>query len=1024
MQLPGFKSLSQPFRSPTHAEFTPQRYAPNPRTWQTAARHDVAVKADLQQAYKSTPYSQYIQDFITSGGSTEGNYSDDQIEGAYRASVYLFSAIRRVANLFSSLPIIGEVRKQGQWIELPDSHLLNRLAGAFTPRMLYELYITYALHGEVLIYKRQTLKAKLASTTGRPISKFTDGAVSGFNLLLRSDWELREDPYTNVVHGFDLYVPNAEIGGGVHMFSPQQVVYWHDYDPRYRNRATSMASLAINNAVTNAAIARWAAHYFMSGALPMLMVTPSEEDPAHYTEVDLIRHKNRFEQLWRGVFGKFTARAAFFDRKFNVQDVGVTADKVTAPELNREALNAIASVIQIAPDLIVPPESGSDNARHKHLILQAYVDAVVPVGGHFLSAVNDSLGLGDEAGLRLVIDEKNIRAFDVERQSRSETELSIFQGGAQDLGTTQERLGIEQTKPLANFVMVNGRFQSVERILRDDKIISPDLLQHLGTAWAEGAIKRNEYRRLLGELPSDEPDGYKYELVPDPSAPPPQGGQPQASPLALPPPKVETSAEGTETEALGEAPKMNGTDAVTAATNPNPSPNGSPPPTPPAKPEKTALESSPQAAIQEGEQSTEVEEKQPEKFSPPESESQPAYISLRIGEDSLIQTVAAQLKAKLAGTVDEKQLSRVHWVAPELWHCTLAHTPDCSDDALGRVADLLPGNWRGISLRIDSVQTFQTSEGLQAITLRIEPDIPLMALQSRVRTALSVEQVKPSYFSQAEQYKPHITLAYVSGGVPIPDLETQAIVAPNAITVGRDNYQMVRVIEVADADKDGHPDTANALESRETYARITETRRRLLRAQMRHWNATSDIPGNLPKVLVEEVQEAMDSGIPGDILEATMEAINDGYFDDHTVFIENPVLRNLKRKHEKKQGKQEAVQPNAKEELRSWRAFAMKRGTAKSDIPSGDIAPRDGATFKVSRLPLAIELQVRERLKAVENKRDIHVVFDEAGQDLAETTAVPETAEDGLVAWAERLKESGDEDLLALLDDEPEESGN
>lgn len=205
-----------------------------------------------------------------------------------------------------------------------------------------------------------------------------------------------------------------------------------------------------------------------------------------------------------------------------MQEAGITADKVQAPELNRDALNAISSVFQIAPDLIVPPEGGSDNARHKSLQMDAYRSAVLPVARQMVDGFNRDLGL-QGTNVRIVVAEDEIAALDGDRADNATTEIGMFGAGVQTVGETRDRMRMrpnDAVDAISDWVNINGRIQSIERVLRDDRLPSDTIIQYATQAFDSGVLKLSEARQIMFNLKMapGEKDGYKWQVVPDPAA--------------------------------------------------------------------------------------------------------------------------------------------------------------------------------------------------------------------------------------------------------------------------------------------------------------------------------------------------------------------------------------------------------------------------------------------------------------------------------------------------------------------------
>lgn len=990
------KSLSELPRRPARTRY--QRQAP--LVYGAPARrrgNQMLVSDELQRAVKAVSYSDFVNDFINAQGEHwRNNYTDPQMETAYATSVYLFSALRRVANLFSGLRFVGEIARDGDWERLPDTHHLNKMFTDAGSQFMYQLFMFYAIYGSTLIYKRKTRKGLAAYERGQLISGYLQGGIAGFTILPNSRWEKFEDEYASKILGFNLNEPLADVKAG--MRDRDEFVYLHDFDPRFRNEGISMVSLAINNAITNASIARWAAHYFMSGAMPLLLIS-TEDDPVMMTEADLMRQKSFIEKIWQGMWGKFSLRAAFTDRKLNVQEAGITADKVQAPELNRDALNAIASVFQIAPDLIVPPEGGSDNARHKSLQMDAYHSAVLPVARQMVDAFNRDIGLHG-TNVRLVVAEEEIAALDGDRADNATTETTLYNSGVQTYSETRDRMRMKPNDaldPIADWVNANGRLQSIKRLMRDDQLPSDTIIQYATTAWDSGVLKLSEARSLMFNLKTPpQEDGYKWQVVPDPAA---GGGgfggggdTPPETPPQLPQPPTDGAPRlpADETpqapEKPQEPPKKPNTDGDKAAPqnrqigefDDDPSPSfdfdvtrtdgaGDPVPMTPVLRLEASGDDLPNSAC----------------------------ALLMIGDDPLIQTIAGQLEIALDGVPAK-------WEDPNVWHCTLVYSDHGTDEQVLAARKFMYSHTPNIMLRVDGLITFDTPAHGRCIALRVDPTAELEALQAHIRTAFTNAQMPISPFSAAGAYTPHITLCYVPDETPVPEFACAINVAPQCVQVTRDGYEVVcelphinTVMESAPDEPVWVDDDPNRLANREALVAEAEHRRAMIASAIRTWRDTGE-PG---PGLADTVRVAIREAVAADATmgwDASLKACDDGYFDDHASWAdeENPIMTVMAKA-------KRAKQISAAAELKAWARVASRGGAAKA-----------AQRFEVHLVPLALEQSIRAQLPAAKSKDDVWAIFNAAFKSLTES-APKAVDEDILAAWAERMGEvDGMGDLL------------
>lgn len=984
----------------TQKAFTPQRYSPGSKPGAS-----LMVSDELQKAVKSISYSQMVQDFINDGGYGQPLYSEEQLESAYKTSVYLFAAMRRVANLASELKIVGEYRRESEWERLPEGNALNRIFDEAGAQFLFTLYMYYMLYGQALVYKRKTRRAIYAFESGKPIYDFLEGAVAGVHVIPNANWTLREDPYQGDIQAFDLNVRDDVVGVRVSL-TPQECVYWHDFDPRYINGAISMASLAINNAISNAAIARWAAHYFMSGAMPLLLIS-TEQDPNIATPTDKQQLKSFVERAWQGLMGRFSMRAVWTDRKLSVQEAGITADKVQAPEINADALRAICSVFQISPDLIVPPEGGSQ-ARHEVLVKQAYDTAVLPMAKQFLSVLNEAFGLNG-TDIRLVIDETSIRALEADRQDKAGTEVSVFQAGGMRYSEFQSRLNLEPIPELSDFIMINNELKSVERVLREDKFVSDKLLSMAQQAWDSDGILRSEYRSFLGlKTPVQMRDGFKTEVttsgMPDGGQPPvpPDGGNTPGTPPVLPPAPQSPALPAGETAHIPDARQIPETPVTGNVASEKPVQDSTVIPDTPAGSEtNTPAEDSAKdiplpvdmpeeqpgpAPKFEFSQGTAITTLPPVAETPHElpEAAPPVYVVLDVAGDDLLDMMRSGL-AELLGDAP------IQWELPERWHITLAHIAECPEDKLQAAILSLPQQLDRLPVQVRSTVTFETPEGT-CVALAAELDEALRNIQSKIAQAFSAQMLAVSPFHQPGAFTPHITMGHLPAGSYVMPLQASCIVEPTRLIVSRPEYQISYEIPFGRPAMPGDtPDTPAVDESADidTLLANTYAERLKMKALVKAWAETGIAPDTSGGV-VEAVQSALAGGASRQaVFSDALQAIDAGLFDDQSGYEGNPLTH-------------KASQKSAGEELDAWERYTLKNGVTKAST-----------RFEIKALPLSIENSVKAALSAgTGDKAAVKSVFADARKALTEATHVADTSEDTLAEWAERMKESGMDELL------------
>lgn len=958
--------------------------------------------SDLPQktALKSISLSREMVDFINDGGSygTE-RYSEIQLENAYRTSYYLYAALKKVARMVSTVPVVAEGRiRQSSWVRLPETHPLNLLISNSTRRLWFESYLFWAMFGAVATYKERTPHAVAMAARNTPVYTFPKGAVAGLHVIPNANWQLDETAYGGEVKGITLTTIDPEDYGNETYLPRERFIFMNDFDPRDPNRGVSVVSMAINSAVTNAAIQRFAAHYFMSGAMPMLLVQPETDDPDQTNPADMARVKNRFEEIWRGIFSRFSLRSMFVNRRYKVDQVGIKAEDVNAPELNTETLKAICSVVGIAPDMIIPPDGGSDNARHKSLIKQALTDTVIPFMHDLLSSYNDDLGLSD-AGLRLVVAEDQMPGLEADRADAATTETSLWSGTVQSFRETRVRVNLPEEVDEDEIFNVGGKPITYKRLLRDANSVSAEDKQYYVQAWTEGVIRRSELRQALGLPPLvlGMPDGFKYEVVPDPSAGgggfgggAPEGGD---TPPELPPGGGE--GEAPDDPEAGDASKdwdegewmdddeLSPWDALAALAdlfedaeegelvedaaapeapiNDTPVANETPAPTIEAITTGTVVEPTPPAPA-------------------PIVVTTPGYVYLSLANEDQLVRVQERLKAACPA---------IELSDPATLHLTLAYAENVDDAAFNAACALTPDAPHLFSLRVERLTAFDAHDGKVPVVLEVDLDMRLSSLQTKVRTAFQAVGVGVSEYTV--NYNPHITLGYCPAPTALPQLDVTMGVTPSALCWAREDYNVVHRVEFTPTVTGQDPQTPEIVnELRE----LTEMFREKFVDLLRMWQAKGEAPRVLPPRIREWVGEALQGRDPHVVFVAAMRCAQDGTFDDEAINEGNPVVQRLTRG---------SMQDTPEQELAAWEKSA--RNNYK----------KAAMRFETKQLPAPIAAGVRAALKSENGyNENVKQVFTEARAQLA-TYEPPQANEDTLAEWAASIMD--DPELRALVEE-------
>lgn len=447
-------------------------------------------------AGKSLSFNKYVMDFINDTGyyGHSNPYTDQQLLMAYMSSVYLFAALRRVANLVSRIQIVAEVQQGSKYVRAGESELINKIFRKDGPTVFSRAYLNYAIYGTAVIYKTKTLKAILDSARGDPIYDYKDNAVGGLHVLDKPFWALDKDTFDGEIKG--LYVQRGvKHVSNRNYLDRREFVHFTDWNPEDPTEGRSIATVAIHEAMTNAAIARWSAEYFTRGAMPFVLVA-MEEDPAMISDTDLMKYKRQFEDHWQGV--NSSLRSVFIDRKVEVQQVGIPASEVAASDLNTTALEGISAAVGIDRELIVTPEGGSQE-RHAVLVKRAWDDTVLPLANALLSAFARDLGLPD--GMQLVLELSHIPELDADRADRVSTELSVYNDGAQTFNEMRTRLNMPTIPYFDGLIKTDDGLVPIEKIAEAAKIPPRRIMEAYDAWYDKGLSSFNDYRQAIGKKP-------------------------------------------------------------------------------------------------------------------------------------------------------------------------------------------------------------------------------------------------------------------------------------------------------------------------------------------------------------------------------------------------------------------------------------------------------------------------------------------------------------------------------------------
>lgn len=469
------------------------RYEPDYPTRESRVAAAQLLDPGEMFAGKSVAFNRYIMDFINDSGygSNPNPYTEGQLLMAYMTSVYLFAALRRVSNLISRVRVVAEIKQGSKYVRAPETVLINRIFERDGSLAFARMYLNYAIYGGAICYKVKTMKAVLEQARETPIYDYKDNAVAGLHVLDKPMWELDEDTYNAEING--VYVSQgSKYVGSRNYLRREEFIYTTDWNPENPNRGRSIATVAIHEAVTNASIARWGAEYFTRGAMPFILVA-LEDDPAMVTDTDLLKYKRQFEDHWQGVGGSL--RSVFMDRKVNVEQVGVPAGDIAAPELNNNALAGISAAVGLDRELIVTPEGGTQE-RHAVLVKRAWDDTVIPLAESFVRAFEQQLGLPD--GMRLALDLSHIKELEADRADKAAVERDMYNDSLQTYNETRQRMDMQPIHELDGYFKTDQGLVPIHRVTERGRIPLQDVREAQAQWFEKGLTTLNEYRISMG----------------------------------------------------------------------------------------------------------------------------------------------------------------------------------------------------------------------------------------------------------------------------------------------------------------------------------------------------------------------------------------------------------------------------------------------------------------------------------------------------------------------------------------------
>lgn len=931
-----------------------------------------------QASTKSSGFGQYIQEYIYAGGGNYQAYSDMQLETAYFSSVYLFAALRRVANLISRVKVVAEKQDGNSWIRLSDTARLNTMLSKDISSVMKYTYLNYALYGNSVIYKAKTVKALLSAKAGKRIVDYKDGAVAGLLTLDNPGWTLDESGTDgfSTINGVNLSYDYREIVGEKNYLERDEFIFIVDWNPRNKNRGRSIVTNAIHEAVTNSAIARWASEYFTRGALPLLLVS-MVDSPAISTTADLLKQKRIFEEQWQGQASSL--RSVFVDQKVEVNEVGITADRVSAPELNKNALEGISAAVGIERDLIIAPEGGTQS-RHEAMIQQAWTDTIIPTAEYFLRCIQADLGL--PSNIRLVLDLDSIEELEAQRGEKSTTEIALLEKSVQTINETRARLRQRPIEELDGFLMVNGVLMSIEKILQQDKIPDDRQFQQIIAAWDADLLLKSEAMKMLGrKLRSGERDGYKSELA-------------VTQQELTSPDQTDLFSNNEDTSTIEE-------------TNTEDTPQDDS--TEYAAPEQSAAKQEEVEKVDTVETTSITETLDDidtlEEYEDPDLEKTEVnelrvlltetvtqqvakienYVNLSLANNPIIVELQRKLKRFLAN------VNGIKWTDQDEFHITLFFA-ESQNSMYEQVTQLFPRFFSADTIEAEGLVLFDSADqGYTSVCLNLVRTPFLSNLQQLIYSTFRVYDVDSQEYTELQNWKPHITLCTVPINSRIQDFIYEAEFTCEGKVCVYENGELKSSIPVIAQNQNTYASQVSIDLLLENVAN-----ERVRNADLvKKWRDGEGFI-SIPQQIFDAISEL---GETPEVFEAAIQAALDGAFNDDVETDDyNPILKYMK-------GRQYTV----KDELNAWKKCFYNN-------PNKALKK-----FEIKLIPIRVETYVKnelqdletETVKAIKSSK-IEDTFSVANK-MIDDTAPQMLSENSLESWMTRLQQIGDVELLQNL---------
>lgn len=183
-----------------------------------------------------------------------------------------------------------------------------------------------------------------------------------------------------------------------------------------------------------------------------------------------------------------------------------------------------------------------------------------------------------------------------------------------------------------------------------------------------------------------------------------------------------------------------------------------------------------------------------------------AYISFSLAHNPSIALIQEHVRRVVGEQADYQD--------PATYHITAVYVTDISDEALQQVLEwtkddrwLIPSEQHAFTITASRLGVFENGDE-RALYIAVDPAPELLAEQAALydRFVEAGYQSALSPYSSPANYKPHITLAYLKPGAPVPQVDFELTCEVQALVFGRTDYEVFGVTHAKAQEVNPMPD--------------------------------------------------------------------------------------------------------------------------------------------------------------------------------------------------------------------------